>query len=111
MKINWDDVVIYGVMGACILALVVTTGVFGYQLYYDATREPYEGKVVSKHYEESQTTYMPQTIGKTTTIIPITDDEDWVIMLDDGTDKRKRVEVSEKVYENVEIGEYFKEEK
>lgn len=108
MKIDWADVV---VLGACILALLAVTGYLGYDLYHEVTRNPYEGKVVSKNYEESHTTYMPQTIGKTTTMIPVTDDEDWVIMLDDGTGKRKRVEVSEKVYENVEIGEHFREEK
>ena len=94
------------------LAILTLTGFIVYDLYHEATREAYDGVVVSKHYEVSHTTYMPQIIGgKTTIIIPNTYDEYWVLTLYDGSDKRKRVEVSEKVYENVEIGDHFKEEK
>lgn len=91
--------------------IVATLGFGGFKLYDELTRDPYEGTVVSKHYEPEETTYIWQTIGDTGYLLPVTDDEDWVVMVDDGTDKKKRIELPEKQWENVEIGDHIKEAK
>lgn len=91
--------------------LVAALGFGGFKIYDELTRDPHEGTVVIKHYEQEETTYIWQKIGDTGHLVPVTDDEDWVVMVDDGTDKNKRIELPEKQWENVEIGDYIKEDK
>lgn len=93
------------------VTVIATLGFVGFKVHNELTRDPYEGTVVSKHYEPEETTYIWQTIGETRHLVPVKDDEDWVVMIDDGTDKKKRIELPEKEWENVELGDYVKEEK
>ena len=68
-----------------------------------------EGVVVAKYHEEASTTYMYRKIGNVHQMVPIRDDEDWVLEVRGTTEKGKerteRWEVPEETWNRAEIGD------
>lgn len=98
-------------IGFLVIVVLITVVIGGISFYQEVVREPYEGNVVYKGYDSAHTTYVNQTIGNTTTMIPVTDDEDWFVMVDDGTKDDKYIELPKDKWDNVELGDYIKEDK
>ena len=77
------------------------------------TKHLEEGIVIEKHFEEAHTVYLPTVIiiNKVTRIIPrwISYDDRWYIIVQQD-EKRDSWDVSEEVYDSVEIGDYVKRE-
>lgn len=65
-----------------------------------------KGVVVDKDYDPAYTTYMVQTIGKSTTMQPIFHGESWRLKLEDG-DETGWVSVDETTYHEYEVGDYY----
>lgn len=68
-----------------------------------------EGVVVEKYHEKASTTYMYRKIGSVHQMVPIVDDEDWVIEVrgttENGKERTERWEVPEETWKHVEIGD------
>lgn len=68
-----------------------------------------EGVVVEKYHEEASTTYMYRKIGSVHQMVPIKDDEDWVLEVrgttEEGKERTERWEVPEETWNCAEIGD------
>lgn len=68
-----------------------------------------EGVVVEKYHENASTTYMYRKIGNVHQMVPIGDDEDWVLEVrgttEEGKERTERWEVPEETWNHVEIGD------
>lgn len=68
-----------------------------------------EGVVVEKYHEGARTTYMYRRIGTVHQMVPVKDDEDWVLEVrgttEEGKERTERWEVPEGTWKRVEIGD------
>lgn len=68
-----------------------------------------EGVVVDKWYEPRRTTYMYCKIGNVHQMVPIVDDEDWVLRVEgitaEGKDRVENWEITRETYDQTEIGD------
>lgn len=110
-RIDWLVVCISSLVVICVLSvigLLIATGVYCYE---EATRDPYAGTVIDKYYKAGDTTYYLNDIGGTIINTPITDNAEWRVVIDDGTDKPKTFTVTEKQFHKIQKGDYVKEDK
>ena len=96
------------------LLLIVLISMLGIAIYQDVSYGDREGTIINKYYKEPYTTTSYMTSGKM--MIPITNyhSETWNFKLEkevEGKSKTITIEVSPDVYEQYNIGDYFKESK
>lgn len=110
-SVDYVSVFIYTLLSICILATISLIIATGFYYYDEATREPYAGIVIDKYYKSGYTTYVQNNIGGVITNTPITDSDEWRVVVNDGTDKPKTFEVTEKQFHKINKGDYVKEDK
>lgn len=87
------------------------------QAYKDYRRYSFgscEGKIVERKYEPKHTSLTPVTTGKTTIMIPHTNDDEYILTLSkevEGKAKTLDTYVTKQVYDNTKIGEHISLEK
>lgn len=97
-----------------IVFLILIVSLIGSMIYQNVSYGEKEGRIINKYYKDPYTTTTYVMSGKV--MIPISNhhSESWNFELQkevDGKNKTTTVEVSQDIYNQYDIGEYFKESK